>query len=503
MKDNEFGHFKIYKNANPSSIIDYVGGNKRGSLNLPSHLINYQRNRSNIFSKSTIDSKGISQTINLFKPSLERKVIDEESSSFDSKDSKDKTPLKRYKNIFKQYKNVNPIYQLNSNLNSRIYNSSTKIYNYKISKKNINNKYMNTSTWANENDIYSPFRDDACSKIERSNSNRSSMDIDEKSEFELNKYPESDLEKQININNKVKKTKHKDFQEKAKEIKTKFYIIISFLYFSLYLLCIKICLNLSMPSNPALGVSLFIISFNNLIISITFMKLDQVSYQQFLKIKLGNFFLKILSNYFRILLVIKGLQNLNLLSFVLIINMTPLIISYISIRENNQSIKVSDSICFITFIIICFSEFIIHNKLSMICTFALMILNSFSFLAKINVMRIHSYLIDFGTSLMGIAISPLIMSINGDCLNISISQFILFIIICFTYFMNHYFESKCIQNSLGQGFKIFSNVFIFFLYIVFSNFILRENNHLNSYLFLGISFFINLHAKIRIDSNDI
>ena len=509
MKDKEFGHYKIYKNANPSSIIDYVGGNlpRKGSLPIKSHLMTYQRNRPNIFPKPTIESKGTSPKITLLNPVIERYITDEESSSFDSKKTKDNIPLKSYKNLFRQYKSVNTNFQFSNNsINNRIYNSSNKIYNYKLSKKSIrNNKYLSSSSWANDKNLgnyNSPFTDEDDSKNNLSLS-KSSID-EEKSEFNLNNYPESDLENQININNNNKKPKHKDFQEKIKDIKLKFYVLISFLYFSLYLLCVKIALNLSIPETPALGVSLFLISFNNLILSLLFIKLDQVTYPKFLKFKIGNFFLKILFNYIRILLVLKSLKHLNLLSFIIIINMTPLIISYITIRENNQSFKISDSICYFIFFIICSSEFIVHNKISMLCTFTLMIINTFIYLAKINVMRnIHSYIIDFGSSLIGIAFSPLLMSINGDYLNISISQYILFLIICFTYFLNHYFESKFIYNSLGQKLKIFSNIFIVCLYILYSNFLLRENNHLNSYLFLGLSFFINMHARLRIDSNDI
>lgn len=46
-----------------------------------------------------------------------------------------------------------------------------------------------------------------------------------------------------------------------------------------------------MPEIPALGVSSFIISFNTLFISLIFMKLDQVSFKEYLYFeKIGNYF---------------------------------------------------------------------------------------------------------------------------------------------------------------------------------------------------------------------
>ena len=499
MKEEDFGRDKIYKNTNPSSILDFVGNKlrRKNSLNRPPHIINYQRNRTNLYSNPTLDPIiNKKQKITLLIPVFERHVTDEESSSNDSK--KSKKEVIKYKNSFKQYKSENANnYQFNKN--NIIYNSSNTLYNYKGSNRNIrNNNYLNSINWINDNnnniDNYSPFKDELYSNINLNNSNNS---FDEKSFFELDEYLGSDGQRLIGVNNNIKK-------QKVKEIKIEFYVIISIFYLSLYLLSLKIALKLPMPKIPSLGVSLFIISFNNIIISLLFMKLDQINFQSFIKFKFENFLITILFNYLKVLLVIKSLQNLNLLTFVLIINMTPLVISYISIRENNQSFKYSDYIYYIIFLIICLTEFLIQNKISMICTFTLMILNSFTFLAKINVIKnIHSYLINFWSSLIGIAISPIIMIINEDYLNISISQYLLFIIICFTYFLNHYFSRKFTLNSLGQGFQILLNALIFVLYIIYSNFILRENNKLNSYLFLALSFFIFIHAKLRIEFNDI
>ena len=133
-----------------------------------------------------------------------------------------------------------------------------------------------------------------------------------------------------------------------------------------------------------------------------------------------------------------------------------------------------------------------------------MMLNTFISFTKITLLKnIHSYIIDFGTSIIGIAISPIIMSINGDTFNFSLSQYLIFTIICIAYFLNHYFENKFASYNLGQKYKIFSNALIICLYLLYSNFLLKENNHLNSYLFLLLSFFINLYGKMRIENSGV
>ena len=491
MKEDELTYKKIYKNANPSSIIEFA---RRNSKPLH-HIINYQ----NKYSNTNIESKESPPKISHLNTVIERIVTDEESSRSDNS-KKSKETIKSHKNVVKHYSNIGKNYQFNIN-NTKIYNSSNKIYNYKTSNKSIRNKKFDlniSKTIDNNIDLYSPYQDERYSY--KNNSFKSSNDGDN-SGFLLNKFQETDLEDEMK---KIIKNRHKELQKRAREIKIKFYVLISAFYFSLYLLCLKVSLRLSIPEIPSLGVSSFIISFNNLLISVLFIKLDQINFKEFITWeKISSYAVKINFNCIRILLTIKSLQHLKLMSFIIMINMTPLVVSYISIRENNKAYKISDSFYYFLFFIICLTEFIVHNKISTICTFILIIMNTFMSLTKINVVKnIHSYLIDFGSSVIGIAISPLIMSLSEDNLNVSISQYLLLIITCFTYFLNHYFESKLIEYSLGQGHKIVSNAILISLNLLYSGFILRENNYLNSYIYLAISFIINIYGKIRIESTN-
>ena len=502
--------YKIYKNGNSSSIIDYIENNPSTNDNVQpinSHMIKYSRKRRRLYNQPKYESKINSPKVTQLNTVFEKIIKDEESSSFDSKINEEFNPTKSHKNLLNKYQNLNINNQFtNNNINyyNKIYSSSNKIYNYKnykLNKNNIGNKNFMSIHWVDENkkDKYNNFKEDIYSYKDLSKSFISSIDGDP-SEFSLNKNQISDDEKKLYENINIFKNKYSP--KNSKNIKIKFYIIISAFYFSLYLLCLKISIKLSMPKIPSLGVSSFIISFNNFFLSVLFIKLDQINCNEHFNFdKFHIYILKILINYLSILLTIKSLQYLNLLSFIIIINMTPLIVSYFTIRENNKSYKPSDLIYYCFFILIYISEFIVYNKISMLSISILIILKTFTIYTKITKTKtIHSYLIDLGCSIVGIAISPIIMSINKDYLNISISQYLLFIIVCFTYFLYHYFESKFNYYSFGNGFQVFSNIIIVCLYILYSNFLLRENNHIISYLFLGLSFAINIYGKLRIES---
>lgn len=507
----ENNKYKIYKNLNPSSILDYVGGHlpKNTTQAINPHLINFARKRNIIYPQNKFDSKGTSPKTTL-NTVFEKFKKDEESSSIDSNDREDNNSTKSHKNTVKQYKSVNMNYTFsNTNINKQIYGSTNKIYKYKSNKKILKKKFYPNITWTNDNNTekYNTYISDIYSSKEMSRSFRSSIDED-KSEFFLNQKDSDEENEEEDEKGKKEDSidqKHIDFCKKRKEIKKKFYLIISIFYFSLYLLSLKISLKLSMPEIPALGVSSFIISFNNLFISLIFMKIDQVSIKEYIYIeKIGNYFFKIVFNYVRILLTIKSLQHLKLFTFILILNMNPLLGSYVSISENNRSFKSSDFFFYFVFLFIVILEFISHNKTSIICLITLMTINTFISATKITVIKnVHSYIIDFGSSLIGIAISPILMSLNEDYFNISFSQHILFIIICFAHFLNHYFECKYSYYYLGQGYQICSNAIIICLYILYSNFLLKEENTLKSYIILIFSFIVNIYGKFRIEATGV
>ena len=325
-------------------------------------------------------------------------------------------------------------------------------------------------------------------------------------------FPERNLQNSPNILNKDVKDKNDEKDKQIQQIKLKkehetnvkmiFYFLTALIYYSLYLICTKILFNTPMPYIPPIGTSLFIICLNNLILSIFFIAIDQINYFKYIyfEIIIHNF-LQIITNFISILLIIKSLENMNLLIFIILINTKPLILSYLNIRESNRSYKLMDSFCYLLsgFIWIC--EFFIENKISIISSFLLITIDIFSSLAKLKkVKHLHPYLIILGSSLIGFSISPIIMVIKKELLIISFTQYLLFFIISLTYFFDIYFVSKYTKYSFGKKFKIFISIFIYFLYLSFSILLLREDNNSNAYIFFLITFFINIYSFYRNDS---
>lgn len=300
---------------------------------------------------------------------------------------------------------------------------------------------------------------------------------------------------------KQKNNNKRDFETNVKMI---FYFLISTIYLSLYFLCSKILFSTPMPYIPPIGTSLFIISFNNVILSAIFIIIDQIDYLEYLYFeKIANNFLKMIFNFSIILFTIKSLENMKLLSFIILINMKPIIISFLNIRESNKSHSFMDIFCYFLFGLICVTEFFIENKISIIFTFILIIIDTFDSFTKLNTNTLHPYLTTLGCSIIGISISPLIMVIRNDLLIISLSQYLLFLIISLTHFLNIYFLSKYIQYSFGIKFKILSTIIIYFIFIIYSFLLLRENNTWCTYIFFIFSLFINNYAVLRNDSTNI
>ena len=254
-----------------------------------------------------------------------------------------------------------------------------------------------------------------------------------------------------------------------------------------------------MPNIPNLGTSLFIISFNNVVLSILFIIIDQIDYLEYLNFKkIIDHFFKMIINTISILLTIKSLQKINLINFILLINLKPIILSFYNAIKNNMTYKSMDTLCYFLFCFILISEFMLENKVSIIFVFILIMLNTSESIFKLDrIKAFHSYFLILGSSILGISISPIIMVLNRDILIISFSQYLLYLIISLTYFFNLYFLSKYNKYSFGLKFKIFSLIFFYSLFFIYSNSLLKEDNYSLTYIFFFVSFFINNYAYFR------
>lgn len=303
-------------------------------------------------------------------------------------------------------------------------------------------------------------------------------------------------DKQILTDEKKKINKRIEHETKVKMI---FYFLISLIYFSLYLLFIKILYKLSMPQIPPLGTSLFIISLNNAIFSIIFISIDQMNYLEYLyfKIILSNV-LKMVINFISILLTIISLEKLDLIVFIILTNMKPLTISFMKVLDSNKTFKIMDTICYFLFILIFLIEFFLENTISIICILLLIAINIIgNFPMFYRVKSLHPYFSIFGSSLIGLSISPIIMILMKDILIISFSQYLLFFILSFSYFFSVYFLSKHKKYSFGKKFKIYGSILNYILFIIYSIWLLREDKSFYTYIIFLISFSINIYAILR------
>jgi hypothetical protein len=321
--------------------------------------------------------------------------------------------------------------------------------------------------------------------------------------FQNNMSPMLHVKKSTESN--IQKSEKKDNNKKLKhetKVKKIFYFLTASTYFSLYLLFLKILFNLPITIIPPLGTSLFIISFNNVVLSILFIILDQIDYSEYLSFKrVMNNFPKVIIKFISILFTIKGLERINLITFITLIYMKPIIISFLKLLESNKSHNSMDFLCYFLFCFICISEFLLKNTISIFFSYLLIAIDLLESLTKLkNIRSLHPYFINFGTSIIGFSISPIIMVLNKDKLIFSFSQYLLFLIISFTYFFSIYFLSKYRKYHFGQNFKIFSFSYIYFLFIIYSTLLLRENNDSLIYIFFMVSFFINIYAFFRNDS---
>ena len=325
-----------------------------------------------------------------------------------------------------------------------------------------------------------------------------SEDNDNASRLKLIMEKFEDNEKQIIIRSKNNKNKIK-----TKGIKANFLFIISYIYYSLYLLFLKILLNTSIPEKPPLSTSLFIIFFNNLLLSIIFMKLDHIIVTNNFNYKeIDDYVLKIIINFLKNLLTIKSLEHINLLSLVLIINLSPVVMSFINLRQKNSPNKLIDNVFYTITIIICLYELSYQNTVSVLCSICLMILFGFSsFIEQKTSNNFHSYIIIFGSSVIGISVSQLFIGINTVSLYISLTQYLLFILICFATFLSNYFECKYNKYFNWREQKKFSIIELTVLSIIYSKFILKEKNRYNTPISIVLSLIINIYGKIRINSS--
>ena len=175
------------------------------------------------------------------------------------------------------------------------------------------------------------------------NSPEKSLDEDLFSE-KTNSYntKEDSLIKKNNILNNNGRQVNK---EKIRIVKYDYLLLISILYYSIFLLMAKILNSIKLPEIPSVSIILFLIYFHELILSTIFMSIDHIDVLANFDTKdLYHYLIHIFIEYIKVFLIIRGLRHLSLLSFIVIIYLNPLLTSLIILKQKMEEITKMDKI---------------------------------------------------------------------------------------------------------------------------------------------------------------
>ena len=316
----------------------------------------------------------------------------------------------------------------------------------------------------------------------------------------FNKNNESLIQKNIDLNNS---NKHQINKIKTRKIKSDYLLTISILYYSIFLLLAKIITSIKLPEIPPTSIILFLIYFHEIIFSVVFMSIDHIDVTNNFDTKdLYHYLIHIFLEYIKLFLIIKGLRHLRLLSFILIIYLNPLLTSLIILKQKMEEIKRMDRIFIILAIFVIFYQFLFFDKLGAIYSTFLLIMISFTntrdYKTAIN---FHVYFLIFGTAIIGVAISSLIMGIQEGNLNISNSQYLCILVLCFAHFFHLYFTVKYIKRKSENVRRKIINA-ILPIVLVFSYFIFGDKYNYSMYFTVCLSLSAHIYGKIKLEAMD-
>ena len=311
---------------------------------------------------------------------------------------------------------------------------------------------------------------------------------------------ESFIKKNISLNNN---NGYQINKVKTRKIKSDFYLTISILYYSIFLLMVKILNSTKLPEIPSTSVILFLIYFHQLIFSMIFMSIDHIDVLTNFDTKdLYHYLIHIFLENIKLFLIIKGLKNLNILSFILIIYLNPLLTSLIILKQKMEETKKMDKIFVIIGIFVISYQFLFSNKLGTIYTTLLLIMISFTSTRDYKTtINFHVYFLIFGISIIGVSISSLVMGILEGNLNISIAQYMCVFILCFAHFFYFYFIVKYLKRKSDDvRRKIIHGILpIAWMY---SYFIFKDRYSLSMYFIAFLSISSHIYGKIKLETMD-
>ena len=380
----------------------------------------------------------------------------------------------------------------------------SNIASFLQAKKKINSiNNIFTEGKKNENSSFSNFYPLFSRKTSKyDNSIEPSLDEDllsEKSIYSKNSINEESFSRKNTL--AIKKNEKVVNKSKIKNIKRGFLLIMSILYYSIFLLSVKLINTVKIPEIPSTSTILFIIYFNELIFSFVFIRIDQIDIiKNFNTDDLNHFIIEILSEFLKTLLTVKSLEGLPLISFILIPYLYPLVTSFICLKQKMEYTTKIDRIFYLIGFFVIFYELLSFDKLNIIYTILLLFIFSFDSTRRYQTSKnFHVYFLIFGSGIIGVSVSPLLMCVNESNICISIIQYLLIFILCFAHFFYLYFTQKYTKVKAENDGKL---MFTFLLPIIlmYSFFIFHDKYCFSTYFMLLLSLCSHVYGRVKIET---
>ena len=105
----------------------------------------------------------------------------------------------------------------------------------------------------------------------------------------------------------------------------------------------------------------------------------------------------------------------------------------------------------------------------------------------------------FGSGIIGVSVSPLLMCVNESNICISIIQYLLIFILCFAHFFYLYFTQKYTKVKAENDGKL---MFTFLLPIIlmYSFFIFHDKYCFSTYFMLLLSLCSHVYGRVKIET---
>ena len=320
------------------------------------------------------------------------------------------------------------------------------------------------------------------------------------------------------LKNKKRQKKEVNVHLSIQMIKNVFYLICNILFYSLYLLSIKILFYLQTLNMNQVHITssvvLFFIGFYQVLLSSLLMKVDHLQITKpkvFNKSEVDELILRGVFEFVNNIFLVLSLSHMRLASAVTIFFLSPIIRTFMYLKQKMDPIENYDKLCYICSLLVCliFVLQVVYKEnfkdnfkgtCYSIITAISMGISSLSERKTCN--EFHPYIISFVVGLFGVSICPLWMSVVNADLDIGCNEVMLFTFCGICFFFKFYYEQKYLQ--LMQNTMSFSNNYFVIIIIgyLFGMLVLGEAVTVIDVVASLIAILVNYYSQIRLELSE-